>query len=149
MDINIIYASTSGNVEIVCQHIAKCFSKHNIQSQLHRAELTDIKIIEQNNLFIFATSTWEHGEINPYFNKLLHEMQSINMESKKAGFVGLGDFRYEPILFNVGIDHVKKTFCDNGGEQIGRILKLNGEPYHLLDTVVSKWFEEILQKINE
>src|SRR5690606_34796197 len=89
--------------------------------------------------FIFATSTWEHGEINPFFNKLLAEMQNTNFSGKKAGFIGLGDTRYEPVYFCQGIKIIHKLVTDKGGEEIGDTMFINGEPYQLLETHVNDW----------
>lgn len=146
--ITIIYASTSGNVETVVESIAKYLEEMNISSSLHRAEQTDSQVIIDNTQFIFATSTWEHGELNPFFNKLLKEMDGIDCSGKSAGFVGLGDMRYEPALFNVGIDIVKNKFIEKKGAQVHSMLKINGEPYEILEKIVKPWTLNFKEKLH-
>lgn len=58
--VHIIYASTSGNTELVVENIAEYLKKRKVDTVLHRAELTDISVIKDNKHFIFGTSTWNH-----------------------------------------------------------------------------------------
>jgi flavodoxin len=134
-----VYASASGNTEIVCEKIAEVLSAHKYSPQLHRAEQTSLDIISQNPVVIFATSTWDHGRINPFYDKLLAEMQGQDFKHLQAGFVGLGDRRYEPVYFCEGIEILMRTVLGNGAKQIGSIMKINGEPYALLDGEVTNW----------
>lgn len=148
-DIYIIYASTSGNTELVCERIAEILQENKYSLHLSRAEKTNIDIIKDNSLFIFATSTWDHGVINPFFVRLLTEMEHEDFKNKHAGFVGCGDIRYEPILFCEGIETIKKLFLKNSGSQISHTLKINGDPYKELDTSVKLWAEQFGDLINK
>lgn len=143
--VHIIYASTSGNVEAVCQKISDILGAQNIESVMHRAEKTDFSVIADNGLFILATSTWEHGEINPFFNKLLAEISANDLSGKKAAFVGLGDTRYEQILFCKGIDILREACLKSGGQELLTTLKINGEPYEQMDTTVATWTNRLVE----
>lgn len=146
-DIKIIYASTSGNVEFACETIANLLNEAGYQATLHRAENTPIELLLENNLFLLASSTWEHGEVNPFFNKLLKEMKEADLSGKRALLLGLGDMRYEPVLFNLGIEIVKDRFVESGGEIVKPALKLNGEPYHQVETMIKPWVSKIIEKL--
>lgn len=144
--LQIIYASTSGNVQLVCEFAAKnLYEKYQIESTLHRAEVTSIDTILGNDHFILATSTWEHGEINPFWNKLLAELSRQDMHGKKAAFIGLGDKRYESVLFCKGIDILQEAFMSRGGETVGEVLKIEGEPHHQLETIVLPWTQQVAE----
>lgn len=145
---HIIYASASGNVEIVSEYISQLLEKEGIKTKLYRAEMTDAKIIEDNTHFIFSTSTWNAGLMNPYFDGLYKGMDELDLKGKQAGFVGLGDVRYEKAYFCEGIETLKERFIDKGGKEIHKTVKLNGEPQKLLDTVVFQWMEHFLEAIN-
>ena len=142
--IEIIYASTSGNVEAVCQKISDILNENGIPSQLHRAENTDFSVINDNNLFLLATSTWEHGEINPFFSNLLKEISNKDITGKKSAFVGLGDTRYEQILFCKGIDILRETFLKSNGSEMLTTLKINGEPYGYFDSTIQTWTQRLI-----
>ena len=141
----IVYASTSGNVEFVVETVADMLTEAGISCELHRTEQTPIDLIKNNNEFIFSTSTWEHGEVNPFFDKLLAEMKSTDMTGKRAAFIGLGDMRYEPVLFNQGIKIVKSLFLAQGGKDISDILVLNGEPYHQVENHIKPWAVKLIE----
>lgn len=142
--IHLIYASTGGNTEIVMETIAKLLEKRGFVPHLHRSEQASISVIKDNDLFILGTSTWEHGALNPFYRRLIKEIKEVSLQGKKAAFVGLGDTRYEPVLFCEGIEKVKRAWESRDGKSIGEILKINGEPYGLLDTDVVVWTEAII-----
>lgn len=148
MKIIIIYASTSGNVEAVCDKVGEILTKKGFEVELNRAEQTGSEKFNENAQFILATSTWEHGEINPFFNKILKEMNGLNLKGKKAYFVGLGDRRYEPVLFAEGVEILKREFSKQGGEILGDTLKIDGEPFSKLDSTVTEWTNLIADQIN-
>lgn len=139
MLINIVYASTSGNVEATVEQVAKILKTRGIESVLNRAEKTPIEVIIKNKFFIFATSTWEHGKLNPYFEHLYTAMSDLNLRGKQAAFIGLGDVRYEPVLFCEGMEKVRDLWLKNGGEEIGNRLRINGEPYDKFLPLVEPW----------
>lgn len=143
----IIYASTSGNVEAVCQYVSKHLDSKGYETSLHRVEVTPIKVIFDHPIVLLATSTWEHGEINPFFKPLLGEITKADLSKKRAGFIGLGDRRYEEPLFCNGIEILKQSWEASGGKSIGTTLKINGDPYVIMETVVKDWsrqFSDVL-----
>ena len=129
--------------------VARMLQETGESVELHRAEQTSPEILQQNTRFIFATSTWEHGELNPFFRSLHTEMQKMDFHGKTAAMIGLGDNRYEPVLFNMGIEKIRDTWTKNGGVQLFHTLKINGSPYHLLDTVVAQWAADVKKEWQE
>jgi flavodoxin len=147
--IQIIYASTSGNTELVVEYISERIqSTSDLEFELHRAEFTDIEVILKNKYFILATSTWEHGVVNPFFNNLIKEIQKHNMQGKYAGFVGCGNGHYERILFCKGIDIVKDVFIAQGGSELGHVLKIDGDPHIHLELQVKHWADGFRENID-
>ncbi|KKR78381.1 MAG: YkuP protein [Candidatus Curtissbacteria bacterium GW2011_GWA1_40_9] len=139
MNVYLIYASTSGNVEITIEFIAKLLSYMGFETKLIRSEQTNIGIIVKNNKFVFATSTWDHGKINPFFVNLFESMQKHNFQNKQAAFLGLGDRRYEPVFFCRAIDQIRDLWLEKGGQAVLPTLKIQGEPYDQLPTIVAPW----------
>lgn len=139
MEIFLIYASTSGNVEFTMEYIAKNLTYLGFSPKLVRSETASIEVILKNKRFIFGTSTWDHGKLNPFFENLALHMQKHNFEGKQAAFVGLGDRRYEPVLFARGIITIRDLWLEKGGEEISAILKIQGEPYAQLNSVIEPW----------
>lgn len=138
-----VYASTSGNVEVTIETIAKDLVNNGYEVVLSRAEKTPIETIKQNKYFVFGTSTWDHGRLNPFFQALYEAMHAQDFQNKEAAFVGLGDRRYEPVLFCEGIELVCRLWLEKGGQVVGTILKIQGEPYEILDPVVVPWASKL------
>ena len=152
MVLHAIYASTSGNTELVIETIAEIGQQQGVEVQLHRSEQTSIDVITQNDTFLLATSTWEHGVVNPFFDRLIAEIKKTSCAGKRACFVGLGDIRYEQVMFCYGIEELRTLWKAQGGEEFHKCLKINGEPHHQLASMVDPWaiacFEE-LKKIGQ
>lgn len=150
MRINIIYASASGNTQFVAQHIHDHLSD-DFDTRIFKAELSNFKEMINSGIdhFVFATSTWEHGEINPYFNKILTEIQNLDLSKVYAAFVGTGDLRYEPILFCKGMEILRDAAITSGINELVSPLKINGDPFDQLDTLVKNWEVKLTEKLHE
>jgi flavodoxin len=137
-----VYASTSGNVEFVIDTIADHWRQAGHLVETHRAEVTSIDIVTQNQLFLFGTSTWEHGELNPFFVPLYEKLQTIDCTNKSAFFVGCGDYRYEPVLFNRGIQLIQERWESQGGQVNYHPLKINNDPSLSLHNLIEPWINQ-------
>jgi flavodoxin len=139
-----VYASTSGHTEAVVEYLAQVWQAQDIETKLARAEKSDVSVFAQGTHFLIATSTWEHGVLNPFFQALSKEMKSADFSGKKALFVGLGDTRYEPVYFCQGIEIMKEIWMDAHGAAVGTMLKINGEPFQQFETILKPWSEQQL-----
>lgn len=144
--VHTIFASASGNVEFVVDTIKAAWEEQGHYVEMHRAEVTSKEVIEHNNLFLLATSTWDHGEMSTYFKPLYEEMESMDLSGKYAFFVGCGDFRYEPVRFNTGIQDIHDRWLEQGGTKLHHPLKINGAPMLSVDNVINPWIEESFQE---
>lgn len=150
MRINIIYASASGNTQFVAQHIHDYLSE-DFEPKIFRAENSNLEDMIKSGVrhFVFATSTWEHGEINPYFNNILAEIDNLDLSKTYGAFVGTGDLRYEPILFCKGMEILRDGAISSGISELISPLKINGDPFDQLDTLVRNWENKLAEKLNE
>lgn len=141
--IHIIYASTGGNTQHVMEQVAKYWQEQGFLVELHRAEQTPISVITDNTFFLFATSTWDHGTINPFFTALLTEMKKTDFSRKVAAFIGLGDRRYEHHYFCTGMHTLKNVWEQNKGIAIGVALTIGREPFEeSIEAIIKKWADE-------
>lgn len=148
--IHIIYASTSGNTEFVMDKVAEIWRGMGKEVFLHRSEMTDISVIKDNQHFLLATSTWDHGTINPFFDKLLAQMKETDLSGKKSAFIGLGDRRYEKHYFCTGMTLLKEVWEDKKGVAIGIGLTIGREPFdELIDKMVRNWADKTIVLFDE
>lgn len=145
LKVHIIYASTGGNTEHVMEQVAKYWQDSGVQVELHRAEQTSISVILENKYFLLSTSTWDHGTINPFFNKLLAEMKTADLSDKVAAFIGLGDRRYEKHYFCTGMLSLKEVWEKNNGRSVGIALMIGREPFEeRIEQMVQDWAKSTL-----
>ncbi len=143
--IHIIYASTGGNTEHVMEQVAKYWQAQGVLVELHRSEQTPLSVITENKYFLFATSTWDHGAINPFFTVLLEQMQTADFKGKTASFVGLGDRRYEEHYFCAGMTTLKEVWEKNSGTTVGVNLTIGREPFEeVIEIAIKNWAEKTL-----
>jgi len=147
--IHIVYASTSGNVEAVVDKVAEILRRHKFDVTLTRSEQTPIEKVKKNELFLFASSTWNTGQLNPFFIPLFNKMREVKFKGKKAMFIGLGDTRYHSYYFCRAINLIHELWTDNGGEAVYAPLRINGEPYDLLDTNVTIWTKKVISELRK
>ncbi len=143
-----VYASTSGNTEWVVEQVVHVWQEAGITVELHRAEQADPNIWKQYDTFLLATSTWDHGAINPFFSVLFEELKNTDCHNKRAAFIGMGDVRYEPVLFCGGMESLKNRWIERGGTAVSTPLKFNGEPFAKYDAVIKPWADALLKLIN-
>lgn len=145
LPIHIIYASTSGNTQYVMEQVAKLWQTEGYKVELHRAENTSVDVIKNNQNFLLATSTWDHGMINPFFDKLLAEMKNTDFSGKKSAFIGLGDRRYEQHYFCTGMTILKETWEKNNGKALGVALTIGREPFdQTIKLMIETWAKNTL-----
>lgn len=142
-EIPIIYGSASGNVEFVCQEVCVFLQETEhlgLKPMLYRAEAMPMEVIDKHDQVILAVSTWGHGIPNPYFDEVIKYIGSHDMSGKTASFIGLGDMKYEPVLFCEGINITERAWVESGGQKLGETLKINDLPHDQMH-VVHDWFE--------
>jgi flavodoxin len=80
--------------------------------------------------------------MNPFFNPIYEAITKTDCNGKAAFFIGCGDFRYEPILFNMGIQKIHDAWIKQNGKVMHHPLKINGDPQLAMEKVVYPWIEE-------
>ena len=139
-----------GHTELVVDKVSELLMRAGIENKLTKAEVTDYSIIENNSQFVFATSTWEHGVINPYFNSILEQLSlEKDLSGKIAAFIGTGSVKYEVFYFCEGAKILRKTWLEANGREYLPPIYVEGLPYDKLDTLVANWTNKLITKINE
>lgn len=148
-NLTILYGSMTGNTEAVIYKVDELLTSKEITFTRSRSEDVQESVIDSHDLFLFATSTWEGGSMNPFFEVLYEYIKANNMKGKKAVFIGLGDRSYDEENFNKAIKDLKQAFITSGGSEIGETLIIDGDPYALLETEVTDWLNNIVSKLEK
>lgn len=114
MNINLVYASLTGNTEALSEQIVEKFKEEkNIDIQMHLVDdLEDYSILEQSDAFIIATYTYGDGDLPEEIEELFNEIPNMDLDGKIFGVIGTGDTIYEE--FCVCVDQFDEQIRKTG-----------------------------------
>lgn len=139
----IIYGTSGGNTEIVCQKIADVLRSRKMEVELRRVEQCSAQDVLTGDLCILAAPTYEHGIIQYHFLPFLKELRKIDLRKHKMAVVGLGDPSYDMHYHIESANTLTDAITDANGALVGRPLRVSGLPFGQLETRVAKWAEEL------
>ncbi len=114
MNINLVYASLTGNTEALSEQIVEKFKEEkNIDIQIHLVDdLEDYSILEQSDAFIIAIYTYGDGDLPEEIEELFNEIPNMDLDGKIFGVIGTGDTIYEE--FCVCVDQFDEQIRKTG-----------------------------------
>lgn len=144
----IIYASTSGHTEYVCNHVAAVFGKkkRSIQVVLKRVEQANLADLTKADCVILASGTWNtggiEGQLNPYMHAFTHTtIAEIDLQNKPMSVIGCGDTRYR---YTCNAAHLLEEFIKtHNGHLLPHSLRIINEPYGQ-EEKMEHWVEKCL-----
>jgi flavodoxin len=144
----IVYASHSGNAELVANAICDGLCEKDVISECIRAELTKIDQLQGLDLIVLVSSTYNVGQLNDNFVRLDSELNKTKemFAGKRFAVVGLGDSEHYDIFCGAA-DILEATVKNIGGNQVIETLRLDGPPHNILRDL-KKWGEDLAVIIN-
>ncbi len=142
--IKIIYGTTGGNTELVCQFVASLLAEHKHKVTLERCELADPTKVGTCDFLIFASPTYGHGVLEMHFQNFLPEIESLDLQGKKCAVITLGDPKYDMDYFLESGKILTKFLETHGGVMAIDSLKIAKTPLPYLEKGVKKWVEKLL-----
>ena len=118
-NIGIFYGSLTGNTESAAKKIQKEFGDDIAKIfDTAKAEAGDI---EQFSNIIFASSTWNDGDIEEDFEDFLPKISTANLSGKKVAIFGCGDQDSYPDTFVDAIGEIYEAIKEKGCEIVGKV----------------------------
>lgn len=148
--IQIVYGSTGGNTEMVCDYVTEQLTDKGYQVKNDRCEHFPIENLLKSDILILAAPTYECGVLEPYFlEHFWPKIQDLDLKGQKCTVIGLGDIKY-------GLDYhlesariLEEYIKTHNGEVFSPSLMVSGKPLPMLETMVKKWCERLDKKLNE
>ncbi len=113
--IGIFYGSTEGNTESVVKKVQKSMDNAN----LHRVDTAAINDIAKYKTLIFATSTWNTGELQEDWEAFIDTLDEIDFHGKRVAFIGVGDAECYQDTFADGIGMIYERIVNSGAVFFG------------------------------
>jgi flavodoxin I len=123
----LIFASMSGNTEMMAQAIAKGVKEMGEQIEVIDVfEGPDVNDLESVDGILLGAYTWGDGELPDDFLDFYDELDSIQLIGKKAGVFGSCDSAYPE--FGAAVDILIKKLKERGAEVFSKELKIELTP---------------------
>lgn len=143
----IVFSSSSGNTELVCDEVARLLEEKDISVTIQRAEMSKPDDIRKYDYCILAAATYDHGVLQDHFVPLANALRKEDFTGKKFAVIGLGDSKYDPQYNVESATILEKIATDTGGEIIIPALRIDKSPILQLETNVKKWSKDLISYI--
>lgn len=135
----IVYGSTGGNTELVCDKVTEVLNKSGHQVTVKRAEQSSAAELEGFDALVFASSTYGQGLLQDYIEPLYFEIKKTGLKGKKCAVIGLGDNKYNVEYVVEAARILENMVKDSGGELVIPPLRINKTPVTVLNTLINEW----------
>ncbi len=145
--IQIIYGTTGGNTQIVCQKVQEELETLGHTVSLLRCEMAKSEDLLSEDVLILAGPTYGHGVLEMHFAKFLQIADKIDLVHKKCAVIALGDPKYDLDYFMESEKILTKFIETHGGEIIIDPLKIAKSPLLSLEKHIQRWAEKLDNEI--
>lgn len=139
----IIYGSTSGNTEMVCEKVLDILKQKGHTLKIQRVEKSRPEDITKMDVTILASPTYGHGVLQEDFVPFWKAMKKIDLKGHPCAVIGLGDAKYDA-QYHIESAHIlEEVIKKAGGSLICPALRISRSPVPFLESRVAKWAEEL------
>jgi len=143
----IVFATTSGNSELVAEAIADGIDQSGDSAECVRAEVTSPEKLNDYDASILISSTWNVGLLNDNMIKFHNQLCKMDLPKNLIDVVGLGDSKSYDI-YNGAAEILEGTVKKIGAKQVMPTLKIDGEIYSKLEDY-KNWGKIYSQKLHK
>jgi len=141
----ILYATCSGNAELVAEAVSDGIIESEAYAEIKKAELAYATEINEYDATILICSTWNVGLLNDNMLRFYKEMLKLDFTSKTVEVIGLGDSLHYDIFCGAA-DVLEEAVARVGAKQIMPTLRIDGPVVGRLNEF-KKWAEAFIQKL--
>ncbi len=138
-EILIVFGSTSGNTELVCETIGKVLCENGHEVTIQRVENSNLTDLTDFDVTILGASTYGHGILQDHFIPFAEEMKTADLAKQQFAVVGLGDDKYDAEYNMESAVILEDIVKDRGGELVVPALMINKPPVTKLSKEVTEW----------
>jgi len=142
----IIYATCSGNAELVAEAVCDGIRDSGNIVELRKAEQSNPSEINKYDATILICSTWNVGLLNDNMIKFHKEMLNMQFPQKIIEVIGLGDSEHYDI-FCGGADVLEEAVRKVGANQTMDTVRIDGAVTGRLEEF-REWGLEFANKLN-
>jgi flavodoxin I len=141
----IIYATCSGNAQLVGEAIWDGISGGEYEPTLKKAELSTPSEINNYDATVLVCSTWNVGLLNDNMIPFYKEMLKLQFPQKIIEVIGLGDSEHYDIFCGAA-DVLEEAVAKVGAKQIMGTLRIDGPVAGKLEEY-KQWGKDFILKL--
>lgn len=151
----IIYATVSGNTELVIEKVTQIFNYQKVSKNLElqitskRVDLANANEILDSDLTILASPTYGQGTVEAHFLPFIKQMNKLELNNSKLAVIGLGSPRFYPEYLTESAGILELEIKKSNGNLFVPSLRIGGEVLKMLDKLVPSWTNRLLDKLLE
>lgn len=145
--IQIIYGTTGGNTQLVCQKVASDLEHLGHSVNMQRCEMSKPEDLLKGDVLILASPTYGHGFLEPHFQSFMPQIDSLDFAGKKCAVIGLGDPKYDLDYFLESEKKLTAYLESHGGNIVIEPLKIAKSPLPYFDKAIKKWSEKLANEL--
>ncbi len=145
--VKIIYGTSGGNTELVCQKVAEILETANHSVELHKAKSTQPEDFLGADLLILASPTYGHGILEQYMDRCLAQVKDLDFTDQSFAVVGLGDMKYDEDYFIESAKILTEFMESRGAKSLLAPLMIARSPIPQLETRVVLWANQLLDHL--
>ena len=150
MNIQIVYGSTGGNTQLVCQFVTQQLEAAGFNVNCDRCEHFPVENLIGHDLLILAAPTYEHGQLEDHMRiSFWPRIQSLDLQKQACTVIGLGDHKYDTDYHIESARILEKYVLTHNGEMAFPKLMVSRCPLGQLDGLVDKWVQKIIKNLHE
>lgn len=152
MNALIVYASNSGGTYFVSEIIKKTLEKNGCKVQLIKAHELRIEDINEADLVILGSCTWqygsEEGQMHEHFHTLQKNVAGAKFTPSNFAVFGLGDSSY--FQFCNAVNHLEDLVTSWSKKWVVPSLRINRfyADQEEKEEIVKNWAEKIVKTVN-
>jgi len=117
MKYGVFYGSTTGNTEAAAEAIAEQLGESTLLKDVTEATPADFGSVD---VILCGASTWDIGELQYDWAKLLPKLKNLDLQGKAIAFFGMGDAIGYPYNYLDCLGELWETLQHTGARLVGR-----------------------------
>jgi len=145
--IKFIYGTGGGNTEMVCNKVAAIFKKAGHKIEIVKAKLASAADVSGADVYVFASPTYGHGQLEQYFAKFFDQIQDLNLKGVRCLVISLGDRKYDIDYCMESGKILTKFLRKKEAEMVHSALMIEKTPVDQLNGYITKWAKTVCEKL--
>jgi len=146
--VKIVYGTTGGNTELVCEKVAMELEKKKHKVSLERIERCDFTKITNCDFLILASPTYGHGQLEKNFTRFWDELDKVKLNKLPCSVIALGDPTYEMDYLLESANILTNFIETHGGVLALEPLRIAKNPLPYFDKSLLLWTNKLTKALS-